>query len=704
MSLSSIMNSAQTGLMAAQTGLRVVSDNIANVNTPGYVRKQVIQEALVPAGMSAGVNITGIRRAADAFLQKAAMGATADAAQAGAVSDMLDRAQALFGDPSEDSGFFNALDKVFSAFSAASDDPASSLRRSQALDSLSTFFSDSNRISDSLRDLTTEADTRITSDVSQVNDLLQRIDDLNGDIARAKSAGLDSAGSENVQSALVNDLSKLMNVKVGELPQGGVVIRNNDGLALSGQGAAKITYVRQPGSPGDITVTLPGGANPQPIRLKIASGEIKGLLDLRDVQLPGIGEQLGEFVTQTANAVNKAHNAGSAVPAPNVLNGRNTGLDLTSAVSGFTGKTTVALVDASGVIQQRVDIDFDAQTFSVNGGAASGYSPATFDTDLSAALGAPGSATFSGGVLTLSAPAGQGVSIADDPTTPSSKAGKGFSQYMGLNDLVTSGALPYYETGLTAADPHGFNPGDNLVLRISDASGARLRDVTIQMPVAATMQDLLNALNAPAGGVGLYGQFGLDANGAMSFTPSTGTGAMVSVVSDATQRGAGGPSVSALFGIGAAVRAARAGSFSVRADIAASPGNLSLASLNLSATAGTPALAVGDPTNAFKLAAVGDAITRFGAAGSLGATTATVSSYAAALAGAIGRAAAGADQQKTSAEAVSTEATNRRSAAEGVNLDEELVSMTTYQQAFNASARLISAAKDMYDALLAIAN
>ena len=51
-------------------------------------------------------------------------------------------------------------------------------------------------------------------------------------------------------------------------------------------------------------------------------------------------------------------------------------------------------------------------------------------------------------------------------------------------------------------------------------------------------------------------------------------------------------------------------------------------------------------------------------------------------------------------EALLTEAQARQTSHEGVNLDEELVMMTTYQQAFNASARLIQAAKDMYDTLL----
>ncbi|HBV12123.1 MAG TPA: hypothetical protein DEB60_03235, partial [Brevundimonas sp.] len=53
-----------------------------------------------------------------------------------------------------------------------------------------------------------------------------------------------------------------------------------------------------------------------------------------------------------------------------------------------------------------------------------------------------------------------------------------------------------------------------------------------------------------------------------------------------------------------------------------------------------------------------------------------------------------------SATALAKEATARRTSVEGVNLDEELVLMTTYQQAFNASARMVQAAKDMYDILL----
>ena len=68
----------------------------------------------------------------------------------------------------------------------------------------------------------------------------------------------------------------------------------------------------------------------------------------------------------------------------------------------------------------------------------------------------------------------------------------------------------------------------------------------------------------------------------------------------------------------------------------------------------------------------------------------------------IGAAASNASTSATNATAAATEAQSRRSGVEGVNLDQELISLTTYQQAYNASARLLTAAKDMYDTLLAI--
>lgn len=698
MSLNTILSIGTSGLSVAQTGLRVVSDNIANANTAGYVRKTVTQVSLSTNGIGSGVGVEAISRAANKYLQAASLTSASATGAADVLSNYLDNAQALFGDPSGDNSYFSGLDDVYSAFSAAADSPASQLLRSQALTRVQAFLSDSSRINASLSTLAKQADTQINSDIDQANNLISQIYGLNADIARSKSIGGDASGSENIQSGLIDQLGKLIDVQVGPRATGGVNLRAGDGTILIGDGVATLSYNRTDSGSGVIQVTATGSAV-QSITARISGGELKGLLDLRNTELPGMSAQLGEFVSQAVSEINRAHNAASAVPAPTSLIGKDVGLDLPTAISGFTGKTTVAITDSGGNLLHKVDIDFSAGTMSLDGGAAAGFTPASFLTTLNGQLGANGSASFSNGALTLSATGSNGIAIADDAASPSLKAGQGFSMFFGMNDLIKSTGYSYV-TGLKTTDAHGFTPGDQIKLRLTDANGARLRDVPVTVPPAGTMQDLLNALNDPTTGVGLYGSFALDSDGRMAFTANLGSGVSMSVLNDDTERGVGGPSMTELFGLGDAERGGRASRYSLDPAILSNPSLLAMAKLDPSAALGTSVLAQGDGRGGVGLARAGDVTTQFAAVGGFGATSMTVSRYASEFGGHVGRKADNAETALTSAQAVKDEADARRQSVEGVNLDEELVNMTTYQQAFNASARVITAAKDMYDALL----
>lgn len=698
MSLNAIMSTANSGMQAAQTGLRVVSDNIANVNTPGYVRKTVSQSNLISNGMGVGVNIDAIKRATDRFLQSASLNAVSDSSRASALSEALNTAQNLFGDPSGDNSFFSTLDDILSSFSASADDPSSTLKRSQALTRVDDFLSESSRITSSLSAMGKDADNRISTDVDRVNDLLKQINTLNSDITRAKVAGADATGSENVQSGLIDELSTLMNIQVSQRSNGGVVVRSTEGLNLAGDGAAVVSYQKSSTATGFLQVIQATGTD-TPVALNISSGELKGLLDLRNNELPALTDQLGEFVSRAAEELNRASNAASSVPAPTTLSGRNTGLDEPTALDHFTGKTTIAITDSAGVIQRRVEIDFDTGSMTVNGAAGPSFNNTDFIAQLNTALGGQGSVGFGGGVLTLSATAPNGVAVADDPTNPSNKAGKGFSQFFGLNDIIQSNGYSPYETGLTASDPHGFTPGDVITLRLTDVEGGRIRDVKVAIPAGGTMQDLLDSLNNRTGGVGVYGAFALDARGQMNFTSYGSAPVSLSVLSDGTERGVGGPSITELFGVGPTERSTRGERFTVNALMEQDPNRLPFAKLNLNAAAGTTSLSVGDGQGALGLAKAGDTTLKFSAAGGSAGSTTTLLRYAADFGGLIARRAAAAESGKDAAASVALEVTTQRQSQEGVNLDEELINLTTYQQAFNASARLIQATKDMFDVL-----
>ncbi|WP_312735225.1 flagellar hook-associated protein FlgK [Brevundimonas sp.] len=701
MSLNSIMNIATSGLQTAQAQLRVTSDNIANVNTAGYVRKITDQTAAVTTGFGAGVEVSRVRLATDRFLQAASLSAGADAARQGVRYELYNQIQSQFGDPSGDSGFFAQVDKLFASYAAMAESPTSSAARQDTIYKTQALFNQAAGIASQIQSVRQEADGRLQNAIETINPLLEQIDKLNKTIAAGSVTNQDVTGAQNAQLGLISQLSQYMDVKVEARSNGGVTLRTGTGTTLVGEGHATLSYqaagtVDATTAFSDIMITEPSGTR-WPLLDGVSSGQIKGLIELRDVEAPAAAARLGELTARLADELNRAHNANSSVPAPTVLNGRNTGQALETALAGFTGKTTITAIDGAGVVQASAEIVFSGATMTVNGVAAD---PTTFLSVLNAQLGGAATASFADGVLRLDGNGGNGVAIADDATTPSAKGGRGFSHWFGLNDLVTTTTPTFYETGLTLASQHGFDPGESLTFRFSGESGSRMRDVTVAVPAGTgTMGELLTALNDPVSGVGRYGAFSLDAAGKLSFKAYDASAQTMSVIKDGTTQNPSGLSMSELFGLGA-TGATRAGAYTVRGDIQQDPGKLALAQLNLSATAGTPALSKNDGRGGLLLGDVGKRNVTFGAAGGNAGGTKTLSAYAADFAGDIGGKAAAAKSRSETATALAREADSRRTSAEGVNMDEELVNMTTFQQAYNASARLIQASKDMYDVLI----
>jgi flagellar hook-associated protein 1 FlgK len=702
MSLNSILNTAHSGLIAAQTQLRVVSDNVSNVNTPGYVRKIADQVTMSSQGIGSGVDVARIRLATDRFLQAASFNAGAESARQGVRYELYDRIQDLFGDPGGGSGFFAQVDGLFSAFSAAAETPGSSPLRQEALFKSQALFDEAGRISKQIQAARQDADGRLQSAVEKGNGLLQQIEALNLEISRATLSNGDASGAETAQSALIGQLAELMDVRVEARAVGGVTIRTGNGALLAGQGAAKLEYTRA-GTVNtetafdEIWVTEPGGQK-RPLLESVSTGEIKGLVETRDVEGPQAAERLAELVAHIADELNRAHNANAAFPPPNTLTGRNVGQTFESAIAGFSGDTTIAVTNKDGVVQAKADIVFSGATMTINGAAAT---PADFLTVLNTQLGGTATASFTGGKLSIRANAPtNGVAVADGATTPSDKAGRGFSHYFGLNDLVSTDRIGVYNTGMTLISPHGFTAGETLTFRFTGETGAKLRDVQVAVPAGGTVGDLVNALNDSANGVGRFGRFVLGTDGALAFTAFGDPPPTMSVLQDTTTQNPSGVSMTELFGIGGGARASRADGYALRSDIRQSPSKLALAQLNPAAAVGATAISPGDGRGALLLADAGEYSARFQAAGGASGGSISVSRYASELSGDIGGRAAAAKNGATTSASLYTEAQARQTAQEGVKLDEELVLMTTYQQAFNASARLIQAAKDMYDTLL----
>lgn len=710
MSINSVLLTGLSAMRASQQGLATTSQNIANANTPGYVRTEVNLAPRTQYGASGGVEVASIKRAADRFLATASYLAQGAAGASAARYDILARAQSTFGDPNSDSSVFATLDSFWSSLTEISADPSSTLRRDDAVSTLQAMFTQVHRIGQDLQGLIAESDQRIGDAVSEAQSLVNQIANLNDEIRLTKRSGADTSAAENAQSALIDQLSSIMDVQVTPLDEGGVHVRTGGGALLVGVNPAQLDYT--PNTAAFAThgvITINSGGVQTNLEQSLNGGELKGLLQVRDQDLAGLADALGGFSASLADALNQVHNENASSPAVSKMVGRNTGLLGTDAL-GFTGNATIAITSATGVLNNRLSIDFDAQTITSEAPAASysfaGGKISDFTAALNAALAAgtpAATASFSDGSLTLNAGAG-GIVIQQDAADPATRAGRAFSHFFGLNDLVSSANPLFFESGVQGTDPHGFTAGGQITYAIKDAAGGQIaqRTLTIGGSLAApgsTWDDLISALNTPVSGLGEYGAFALDsATGQVTFTP--GSTFSVSLVGDSTSRGTTGVSFTGMNGLSPSAQAGRALDIDVNTLVANDPTRLAVGRPDLTRPLGQRVIEEGDNRGVYALVGARDSARAFSAAGVMSAQTTSLGIYAARLGGEAGRLANDAKRSSDGAAAVATAANDRRAQLEGVSIDDELLKMTTYQNAYAAAARVIQAATDMLDVLM----
>ena len=705
MSINSILNIATSGLYASQAGIGAVSKNISNVNTAGYVRLEQDQSATVIGGRNAGVTANALRRAVNGFLQTASLNANSNAQSQGAKAQYLDELQSAFGDPSGASSLFGRINSTLGAFETAIANPGSVSVRRDILAQLQGVLGQISNVANSVQTTRSRVDADIASTTAQINGLLKDISDINGDVSRAMLSG-DATGAQERQSQLIDQLSSLIDIHVDYNQNGVANITTGDGAFLAGVGHAVISYNAAPsGQPYYENITIKMGDDPigRQFEQSIQGGKLRGLLDMRNNDLAEIAGSLGEFAGHLTDAINAVHNTTASLPALATANGQDTGL-LAGDTLGFSGKTTIGIVGANGTLARKIDIDFDLGTLSVNGGAGVpiGATIGSMTAALNGALAGFGSAGFANGKLTMTnTNAGNGF-VFDEPATGQSLRGdKAFAHFFGLNNLITSSKPTSFATGLKTTDAHGFTVGDTMDISFAAPNGTKLADRTITIP-AGTIGDILTALNNPATGLGLYGSFALTSNGTLQWNANAGyENHNIELSKDTAPRTGTSLSFGQLTGLSPTARSARATAPTINSNIAADPRKLGLAMPDLSSVAiGAVAVGLGDSMGAQAFFDINNMRMNFSAKIGQFAGNMTLGEFASGLAGDIGTRAATAENDKAAAEALMLEATTRRSNSEGVNLDEELIKLTAFQQAYSASARMISAADEMYETLL----
>jgi flagellar hook-associated protein 1 len=706
MSISAIIQNSYSGLATSQAALRTISQNIANVNTPGYGRLKTQLASVTNSGVGGGVRIAEITRAADRFLEHYALTATADSARAQVTASFQNRVQSLIGDPSAQGGIAGRINSIQTALGALALNPADLTHARTAISEIQGFFDEADRLSTDIGTLRADASTQLADTVTTINATLERIRVLNVQAVRGRVTGSDQSGVIEQRAQALQQLSELVDINPVEQNDGSIHVLTRTGQTLLDLGARRLEYLN-PGAVGsDVNARAIkiSTVNPQTgeivptqsvLDAEASGGRVRALLDVRDKELPALQAGLGELSRALANELNRVHNANSAAPAPRILSGRQTGLAVTD-FSGFTGKTTFGIVDAQGVITAKTTVDF----------ASLGPSATVADVinAINTGLGSAGSAQFNNGIFSLQSSAiNSGVAVVDDATQPGRRGGQGFSHFFGLNDLVVGARPTNFNTGVALTDVHGFGVGQTIEVQVRNANNRLLSSQSLTI-TAGTVGNIISSLNAP-GGIGDTVQFSLDANGKLVSTPRPGAnGATVRVVSDSTKRANTGVTFSDFFGLGAEVISDGARGRKIRSDIASNPRLFATSQVDISNAVGSFALGQGDFRGSVALRDIFSSTIAFGSAGGLASTQTTLANYTGALLGDSAVRASQAEQAATDSKSLADTALKDRDSAIGVNLDEELGNLLIFQTSYNASARMMSAAKDLYDTLLSIVN
>lgn len=347
MSLFSMLRVGQSGTRAAQYGVNVASENIANVNTPGYARRTAAQETgpsyrIGDLEFGMGAHTLNARRVVDETLTERTRRASAGASYAESRSGHLSRAEAIFSDL-EGTGLAPAIDRVFDSFARLATNPQDRTARAETLASARDFAEQVNRYGTEVRNERLALNDEVRDQVDEINAIAQEVAELNTTIGAADPKPNDLLDRRD---RLLDDLSSRVDVNILRLDDGQVSVSLRGGAALVHENHATALSVSTNVN-GMLEVHQVSTGADRDLTGELRSGTLGGILAARDDDLGTIETQLDQYAYDFANAVNAVHAAGY-------------GLDGVTGRNLFTAPTQVQGAAASLTVDAAVDGDPDA--------------------------------------------------------------------------------------------------------------------------------------------------------------------------------------------------------------------------------------------------------------------------------------------------------------------------------------------------------
>ncbi|HFV9237306.1 TPA: flagellar hook-associated protein FlgK [Enterobacter mori] len=373
--MSSLINSAMSGLSAAQAALNTVSNNISSYNVAGYTRQNTILGAanstLTGGGwVGNGVYVSGVQREYDAFItnqlraaQTQSSGLTTRYQQMSKIDDVLSDTTNSLSTTLQD--FFKSLQTLVSN----AEDPAARQTVIGKADGLVNQFKTNDQY---LRDQDAQVNTAITTSVDQINNYAKQIANLNDQISRLTGVGAGASPNEllDQRDQLVSELNKIVGVDVTVQDSGTYNISIANGYTLvQGSTASQLAAVKSSADPSRTTIAYVDAAsgNVEIPEKQITTGSLGGLLTFRSEDLDKARNTLNQMALAFADAMNTQHEAGFDANgdaggklfdfgSPSVLsNSKNTG----------SASVTASVTDSSAVQATNYKVEYNGTNWTV---------------------------------------------------------------------------------------------------------------------------------------------------------------------------------------------------------------------------------------------------------------------------------------------------------------------------------------------------
>src|SRR5215475_513930 len=179
MGLSQALSTAMSGLRATQAAISLVGSNVANAETPGYVKKSVIQVAGLTGDYGSSVLLNGVDRQLDQYLQTQLRTETSGAAYADTRATYLANLQSVYGNPDETGTIEDAFNKLLTAIQGLSTSPDSQSARIGVVNAAQTMAQQLNATSQGIQNLRANAESGINDSINTANNALAQIAVIN---------------------------------------------------------------------------------------------------------------------------------------------------------------------------------------------------------------------------------------------------------------------------------------------------------------------------------------------------------------------------------------------------------------------------------------------------------------------------------------------------------------------------------------------